>query len=164
MRQVEVLRRLRLDEAARWLELHPFDLVRLLALHDQLAPDLRLDGDDVETVRRLGGLETWWEDAPKPEPGESPARSLLRALVAKILVRSLVEPNATRADNLFRGLGPDAQLLLRRAVNLLIRERYLVSRMSAEGLLVSVRAGCEDDLRAFAHRGIGPLAAAAERV
>ncbi|MFZ5476494.1 MAG: hypothetical protein ACOZNI_06915 [Myxococcota bacterium] len=161
---IRLLRRMTVDEVARWLELHPFEVVRILACAGQLPEDLRLEAEDVENVRRLGGLETWWDEAPAPERGESPARALLRALVQKLLAQDLVEPRATRADNLFRGLAPEAQVALRKAVNLLIRERYLVSRMMPSGLAISVRTGAVEDLRAYASHGTGPLAMAAERV
>ena len=164
MAGLDALYKLGVDHAARWLELHPFEVIRILAVAGELPRDLHLQSSDVERVRVLGGLEIWWEEEPTVERGETQSRALLRVLVGKLLARDLVEPRATRADNLFRGLSPEAQLLLRRSVNMLIRERFLLSRMAVSGLAISVRAGAVDDLRAYSARGVGPLAVAAERV
>ena len=75
-----------------------------------------------------------------------------------MLFRSgVVEPNTTRADNLFRGADVPRQTTLRRAVNALILEGQLASRMCATGLLISIRPGALADVRAFAEDGKGPV-------
>lgn len=138
-----LLRKLRVDQAARWLEIHPFEVVRTLVLADALPSDLRLDAADVEAVRQRGGLETWWEDgADLPNP------ALLEALLNQLQAR-LANTAGTRSDNLFRGLDPARQVFLRRAVNQLVRTGYLDILMTARGLSVTLRDPSGDALRAL---------------
>lgn len=160
----DLLMRPGVDQAARWLELHPFEVVRILAVAGELPADLRVDGTLARRVAELGGIETWWTEAPTPEPGERLAVALLRALCGHLLARAVVHPTWTRADNLFRGLDADAQPLLRRAVNVLIREGWLGARMAASGLVVTVPLDRVDAVRAFATSNEGPLAGLAEGV
>lgn len=160
----DLLARPGVDQAARWLELHPFEVVRILAVAGELPADLRVDGALAERVAELGGVQAWWTRPPMPEDGETPATALLRALCGHLLAHAVVEPAWTRADNLFRGLDADVQPLLRRAVNGLIRDGWLAARMAASGLVVTVRLERVDALRAFAAQGDGPLAALAEGV
>ncbi len=157
MAGLELFQRMSLDQVAKWLELHPFEVVRILVADGTLPPDLRLDSADVERVRARGQLETWWEKPPTAEEGESPDRALVRALLRELVSRGLVEPQAARADNLFRGLDADQQRLLRRAVNALIKEGCLYSQMSALGLSVGVRLAAADSVRQFAESGGGPV-------
>ena len=145
-----LFRKMTVDQAARWLEVHPFDIVRLLVSDDQLPVDLRLDPFHVERVRVRGGLETWWEVVPTAVPGEPRARTLARMLIAAMVERDVVEPRYTRADNLFRGLDGESQVVLRRAVNALIKEQLLSSRMAAEGLTVTIPGSAVQDLHRFA--------------
>lgn len=154
---VEMFQRITLEQAARWLELHPFDVVRILVADGSLPPDLRLEAAHVERIRGIGGLQTWWERPPAPESGESPERALVRALLRLMLEHGACEPEVTRADNLFRGLDAEHQQVLRRAVNALIREGCLVSTMTATGLSVAVRDAALADVRAFAEDGRGPV-------
>jgi len=108
MTGVDAFRKMTVGQVARWLELHPFDVVRLLAAEGVFPRDLQLDTSHVEAVRRRGGLETWWEGRPAEVPGEAYPRTLGKALVRQLLDRGVVEPTATRDDNLFRGLASDA--------------------------------------------------------
>jgi hypothetical protein len=161
---LSVFRKMSIDQAARWLELHPFEVLRLLVNDDALPRDLGLDPSHVERVRVRGGLESWWEGAPDPVPSEPRARTLARALITRMLDRDMVDPNATRADNLFRGLDGDSQVVLRRAVNLLIKEQYLATRMATEGLMVALHPGAVRQLRDFAAGGSRLLDALWERL
>lgn len=149
MSGVDGFRRLTVGQVARRLELHPFVVVRLLAAEGAFPRDLQLDETHVEAVRRRGKLETWWEGRPAEVAGESFARTLGKALVRQLLDRGVIEPSATRDDNLFRGLDSDAQMLLRRAVNLLIKDQFLTTRMAAEGLMVAVHPAAVRQLREF---------------
>ena len=153
MSGLAIFRKLSMDGAARRLDLHPFEVVRLLVADGSLPRDLRLDAIDVERVRRRGGLETWWDGPPPVVAGEVRVRTLARVLVGRLIERDIVDPTTTRADNLFRGLDVDSQVALRRAVNVLIREDLLTSRMAAEGLKVGVVPGAVGPLRDFAAGG-----------
>ncbi len=155
MAGLELFQRMSVEQVAKWLELHPFEIVRILVADGTLPSDLKLDANNVERVRVAGGLETWWEGPPAPGAGEAPERALVRAMLRRMLEKGNVEPKVVRADNLFRGLDVENQRVLRRAVNALIREGVLASSMSAMGLTVAVSAGREPDVRAFAVEGAG---------
>lgn len=157
MAGLELFQRMTMDQVAKVLELHPFDVVRILVADGTLPSDLRLSETDVERVRARGGLETWWEGPPPVVAGERPERTLVRALVKQLLARGWVEPKSARADNLFRGLDTDRQRVLRRAVNALIREGVLASHMTSMGLVVSAKSSAVESLGEFAHRGTGSV-------
>jgi CO/xanthine dehydrogenase Mo-binding subunit len=57
-------------DAARRLELHPFEVVRILVADGSLPSALRLDAATLARVRSAGGLETWWEAPATPEANE----------------------------------------------------------------------------------------------
>lgn len=158
MAGLELFQRMSVEQVAKWLELHPFEIVRILVADGSLPSDLRLDAANVERVRAAGGLETWWEGPPAPIGGQTAAQSIIRQLLLKVLDREYVEPRAVRADNLFRGLDAEHQRGLRRAVNALIREGVLVSSMSATGLTLAIAAARAADVRQFAAEGTGPVA------
>jgi hypothetical protein len=152
------------EEAARLLELAPLEVIRILAVSGQMPRNLRLDGDDLARVRRVGGIETWWKEPPSVDTGPEGTLALHRAVIAQLLARDVVEPRTTRADNLFRGLPAEVQVALRRWINALIREQVLLSSMAPHGLVIGANAARLGDLRAFALSGAGPLAALAEEV
>lgn len=155
MAGLELFQRMSVEQVAKWLELHPFEIVRILVADGTLPSDLKLDANNVERVRVAGGLETWWDGPPAPSGAESPDRALVRAMLRRMLEKGNVEPKVVRADNLFRGLDIENQRILRRAVNALIREGVLASSMSAMGLTVAITAAREPDVRTFAVEGSG---------
>jgi hypothetical protein len=157
MAGLELFQRMTIDQVAKVLELHPFEVVRILVADGTLPSDLRLSEGDVERVRARGGLETWWEGPPPVAAGERAERTLVRALARQVVSRGWVEPKSTRADNLFRGLDSERQRVLRRSVNALIREGVLASHMTAMGLVVSARPASVEGLREFAERGTGAI-------
>lgn len=139
MRRAETLT---INSAAELLEVHPFELVRLLVAGPGFPADLRLTSDHLEQAVRVGGLEAWWQ-----EPGAvRPTANDLQPLAHALLERGVSEPRWTRADNLYRGLDADAERAVRRAVNEWIRSGIMGSRMSSRGLEVTLRAGRERDL------------------
>lgn len=152
MSALDLLRRLTVHQAAQVLDLHPFEVVRLLVAADALPGDLRLDASHLDRVRQRGGLEQWWDAAPPPGPGRPQA--LVRAMLERLVEREIIEPRRTRADNLFRGLDPEGRAVLRRAVNILIRDQLFTSHMATEGLMVALHPDAADRVRAAAG---GPL-------
>ncbi len=62
MAGLELFQPLSLVGAARFLEVHPFELVRILVACDALPADLTMSMDEVDAVRGLAGLERWWDD------------------------------------------------------------------------------------------------------
>ena len=150
MSVLDVFRKPTVDDVARRLELSPFDAVRILVADGGLPRDLRLDASHIERIRVRGGLENWWDQPFEPRPGEARSRALVRELASRLIDHDLVDPRFTRADNLFRGLDPDSQAVLRRAVNHLIKEQLLQSRMAKEGLVISLHPGAVRQVRDIA--------------
>ncbi|MSQ00599.1 MAG: hypothetical protein EXR71_01740 [Myxococcales bacterium] len=157
MAGLELFQRMSVEQVAKWLELHPFEIIRVLVADGTLPSDLRLDAAAVERVRVTGGLETWWNGAPTPQGNETLARALVRGLMGLLLEKGYVEPNHVRADNLFRGLDADQQRALRRSVNALIRGGVFTSAMSSTGLTVAVATSREADARSFSTKGAGSI-------
>lgn len=144
------------NRVADALDLHPFEVIRLVASQGPLPADLRLHPVDVARVVDAGGLETWWEEPPDAPPPR--AAHVVPALAEELLRREIVEPRWTRADNLYRGLAADGQAIVRRAVNAWIRSGVLASRMAARGLEVAVRPAGVAALQALAGGAPGPYA------
>jgi hypothetical protein len=142
-----LLRKLRVDQAARWLEVHPFEVIRTLVYAEALPADLRLEDDDVERARVAGGIERWWEGATIPES----EADLLRHLLLTVCDRLTADNGATtRCDNLFRGLERPRRYFLRRAVNEIVRMGYLEICMTTRGLSVTLPAGSSAALKRLA--------------
>lgn len=154
---LEKYQHLGVADAARQLELHPFEVVRILVADGSLPAELRLDAAQLARVRAAGGLQTWWDGPAEPLAGEREERAGIRALLRKMIEQGAVEPKAARADNLFRGLDADRQHRLRGSVNSLIQHGILFSHMTATGLTIGVRAGELDEARAFAFDGTGRI-------
>ncbi len=157
MAGLELFQRMSVEQVAKWLELHPFEIIRVLVADGSLPSDLKLDAGAVERVRVAGGLETWWNGAPAPQGNESAARALVRGLLGLLVEKGYIEPKHVRADNLFRGLDADQQRVLRRSVNALIRGGVFTSAMSSTGLTVAVATSREADAKAFVTKGTGPI-------
>lgn len=158
---LDSLRPWSVGRVAAALELHPFEVIRVLVSEGDVPTDLRLRPGDVARVVEAGGLEAWWDPAD-PVALERSAAVLVPALARQLLERGVVEPAWTRADNLFRGLDPRAQAVVRRAVNAWIRAGAMGSRMSARGLELTVRPAGEPDLRGVAEGVPGSYAALLE--
>jgi hypothetical protein len=134
---LELLLKLRVDQAARWLEIHPFEVIRTLVHADALPADLRLDTQHVECVRVEAGLEVWWDGVTVPESEPELLHKLLQTLCERL---TTPEGAITRCDNLFRGLDRPRRYFLRRAVNELVRMGYLDVVMTTRGLSVTLPA------------------------
>ena len=135
---IALLRKLRVDQVARWLDIHPFEVIRTLVHAEALPADLRLDAQDVERVRVSGGIESLWEGVVVPESDAALLGQLLHMLCDR-----LAQPGASpaRCDNLFRGLERNRRHFLRRAVNEIVRMGYLELVMTTRGLSVKLTAG-----------------------
>lgn len=156
---IEGLERLTLAQVATRLGLHPTDLIRILAAGEGFPAGLRFDAAAVEQIRRRGGLQSWWEGEAYAAALEgADALDLSRRLLRRFLDLGLVDLEGTRADNLFRGLGPRAQGALRKVVNLLIQRGVLVSRMGEFALMVGVRREQAEAVRGFVENGTGSIA------
>jgi len=142
--------KLTLAQVARWLDLHPLEIARMLGTADGGLPaDLRFTEQDVDRLRDMSGVETWWS-AELPVHDPIRGRALARSLAAYIVGRAEGGDWSSRADNLFRGLEPADQWVVRRAVNSLIVEGALVSISRASGLHVRLGNDGVEILQALA--------------
>lgn len=149
-RDLDALRPWSIGRVAQALELHPFEVLRILVTMQALPRDLHLRPEDVEHLAASGGLEVWWHGGRLADPRLRAPDVLLQALAAQLLDRGVVDPDWTRADNLFRGLDGQSQAVVRRGVNAWIRSGAMGSRMSNRGLEVTVRRSGLDHMRAIA--------------
>lgn len=156
MASMNAFDRLSVSDLSRELAIHPFDLIRVLVDAGALPPDMAFDREDVEKIRRIGGIETWWTAETARPPDDIPERSLLRALCGQMVARGVIGENATRLDNLLRGLSTEEQLTLRSLVQGLMQAGMLASRNTASGLKVSVVEGREYAITDIAEGGDVP--------
>ncbi len=148
------LERLSVSDVAGAVGVHPFEVARLLGHAGELPPSLRFEPADVDRVRELSGVESWW-DPSIALPADDPERTLalLTGLARRLVERDLVGDRQTRADNLVRGLAPPDARRLRRVINGLVRARMLLTQASWRGLLVSVEPGWRPILADIARGG-----------
>jgi hypothetical protein len=138
MASIEQFRKLQVADIARQLAIHPFDVVRILAFSNVAHSSMQFDPADVEKVRTLGGIETWWSaDCALATDGLRP-RSIVRSILRELLGRGFVGNRTTRVDNVVRGMSTDDEVVARKALNLLIQERFLRSVPTAIGTFVSI--------------------------
>jgi hypothetical protein len=140
MPALELFEKMTVTDLARWLDLHPFDVVRVLTADGPLPATLRFDADVGQRVATAAGIETWWSDDAELLEDEVRGRALVRTALKLLLNHGVVGAVTTRADNLFRGLDPADQWLVRRAVNQLLRDVVLVGIPTATGLRISLPA------------------------
>jgi len=138
MSTLDLFEKLRVSQIAGALDLHPFEVARLLGQADSLGRTLAFETEDIERIRKLAGVETWWGSGKDNVEDEVPGRSLVRTAAQMLIDRDVVGENTTRADNLFRGLEPADQFVVRKAVNQLIREEILRSIPTSQGLHLRV--------------------------
>lgn len=139
MSGLDLFEQLTLTQAARWLDVHPFELARLLGHDGEQLAELRFAQDDVERLRERAGVLTWWSgDLPVADAVRG--RALVRSLARLVVQHAGDDDWCTRADNLYRGLEPADQWVVRRAINQLIRDGVLVSVARASGLHVRLGA------------------------
>ncbi len=138
MASIDQFKKLGVKDLAARLGIHPFNVVRILTAKNQLEPRLQFDEDDVEKVRRFGGVEYWWTGGCTLEEDGIRARGVLRSVARELVKRGIVGENTTRADNVYRGLEPDDERTARRALNVLIQEQYLRTVPTPLGIHVSV--------------------------
>jgi hypothetical protein len=138
MSTLDLFEKIRISQIASSLDLHPFEVARLLGQVGGLARTMAFDQNDIDRVQELAGVETWWGPSASRVEDEIPGRSLVRSAAQMLIDRKVVDENTTRADNLFRGLEPADQFVVRRAVNHLIREEVVRSIPTSQGLHLQV--------------------------
>jgi hypothetical protein len=149
-----------LYEAGRLLGLDPFEIVRLLVLAGAFpAREIALGPEHLAVVRSTGGVEDWWTPPP-PRTGDA-RRSIVLAVLGRLIEHGAVGDTGTRADNLWRGLPPEDQLLVQQAVQLLVQSGRIATWMTPRGVQVAVAHEAVEDLRRVAagEADPGPLGA-----
>ena len=69
MSGADLFEKLTMGQVARWLDLHPFELARILGTVDGGLPrDLRFDDGDVDRLRDLARVESGFTAATLPPP------------------------------------------------------------------------------------------------
>lgn len=149
MSSADLFEKLTLTQVARWLDLHPCEVARIIGHQGAVPPDLRFEESAVDELREAAGVQTWWV-GDLPVDDDVLGRALVRSLAALISEKATSDDWTTRADNLFRGLEPADQWVVRRAVNQLIREGVLLSVSRATGLHVSLAPGARGRLEGLA--------------
>lgn len=137
MAAVDLFEKLTLTQIARELDLHPFELARALGSRREAGAELRFAPSENDRLREIAGVQTWWSDT-LPVADDVRGRALVRSLAALIVEHATQDDWQTRADNLYRGLEPADQWVVRRAINQLIREGVLISISRSSGLHVEL--------------------------
>ena len=150
MSTLDLFEKIRISQMAASLDLHPFEVARLMGQVGGLPRTLAFDENDIDRVRELAGVETWWGSSAPKVDDDIPGRALVRTAAQMLIDRNVVGDRTTRADNLFRGLEPADQFVVRRAVNHLIREEVLRSIPTSQGLHLQVDESSVDTLKGIA--------------
>jgi len=138
MSTLDLFEKIRISQMAANLDLHPFEVARLMGQVGGLPRTLAFEQSDIDRVCELAGVETWWGSSAPKIDDDIPGRALVRTAAQMLIDRDIVGDKTTRADNLFRGLEPADQFVVRRAVNHLIREEVLRSIPTSQGLHLQV--------------------------
>ena len=148
MAEVDLFEKLTLSQIARWLDIHPFDIARVLGNEGQLPTKLSFDESEVDHIRALAHVETWWDGGSLPITDDNRRRALIRSLAWKLAARP--DGESSRADSLARGLDGEELSLVRRTVNRFIQDGLLSSCSTVRGLEVSVIPSQRATLQAMA--------------
>ena len=90
MSTLDLFEKIRVSQIASSLDLHPFEVARLLGQVGGLPRTLAFEEADIDRVRELAGVETWWgSNAPKIED-DVPGRALVRTAAQMLLDRDVV--------------------------------------------------------------------------
>lgn len=144
-----------LTDVAKELGVDPFEVVRLLVASGSVPESLTFTDDQVAAVRAYGGIQHWWADTSPPADA-NPKRGRVRGAIKALLDSGAIGDTTTRLDNMWRGLGPEDQLLLEQAVSLLMQDGHVRTFAAVQGAQIAVAPGAVDTLRAFADGGAEP--------
>jgi hypothetical protein len=138
-----------LADAARRVELEPFELVRLAVASGLGSRTLEFTPEQLTELCTFAGVERWWADrAPTQDPKHK--RGLFKAVLTELLVRKHVGDARTRQDNLWRGLPEADRRFLEEAIDLLVEHGLISLRAEPAGVLLSARPDAVDRLQQMA--------------
>jgi len=140
------------EEAARRLGIHPFEVVRHFTTHRQALPGFILQDEMIPTLMGWAGIENWWEeedavssngqengetgrpeDKHLPRSDENPRRMVVRWIPFKLLHKGKIGASHTRIDNAWRGLSGDLKGFGKEVVDLMKRDGILLSKPTVNG-------------------------------
>ncbi|MBT3221322.1 MAG: hypothetical protein HN348_19745 [Proteobacteria bacterium] len=124
--------------AAKQLGVEPFEVVRLLVASGRMPDTLVVSQEDLDAIRRVGEIESWWAGGLDRPDDANPLRATFRAALGQLLERECIGDKSTRMDNLWRGLSLEEQEKLQEGVHALIEEEVLATSNSEVGICVSV--------------------------
>ena len=75
MATLDLFEKIRVSQIASSLDLHPFEVARLLGQAGGLPYTLAFDQNDIDKVCELAGVETWWAAAHPRLKTRSPVAS-----------------------------------------------------------------------------------------
>ena len=84
MSTLDLFEKIRISQMAASLDLHPFEVARLMGQVGGLPRTLAFDQNDIDRVQELAGVETWWgSNAPKIDD-DIPGRALVRTAASAV--------------------------------------------------------------------------------
>lgn len=144
-----------LDALAARIGVDPLEAVRMLVVAGACTDDQIFRPDHVEKLIQAGQIETWWSS---PAPADPKAR--VRGALQMLVDRGLVGDKIARLDNLWRGLGADAEVI-REAVDVLVADGLLQLTHTSAGAMVSIAARSKSEIERIAQGNHEPAALAA---
>ena len=151
---MQLFQRQNLTEVAAILDVHPFDIARMLGQEENGLPkELLFTPTEIKEIHDKLGLETWWKHGVKED---TPNRriELILELARKCQRHGLKEP--VRGDNLYRGLQGDDFQFVRAVVNVLIKSKILRSTTSPAGIQIQQGELFEQEISKILEKGNFP--------
>jgi len=146
------------EEAARRLGVHPFEIVRHLTIHRQAIPGFQIEADLLPTIMAWAGIEDWWAeeaesaataDEPTPRHDPNPRRRVVRGIPFKLLALGKVGASHTRIDNAWRGLSGDLKGFGKTVVDRMKRDGLLLSKPTVNGEHIFLNPARLEDIQAL---------------
>lgn len=135
----ELFYRKSLSDIAAQLDVHPFDIARMMGLRESGLPaELHFDTKDTKEIASELRLEIWWAEPIQIEDGHH-QRRLVREFARKLVTADLSQP--TRADNMYRGLEGSDFALIRSVLNTFITLNVVQSVQTLTGIDISLVEG-----------------------
>jgi hypothetical protein len=140
-----------LAQAARHLDLEPFEIVRLLVASGKTRETFSFDTSSIAALASFAGIERWWDEwSPSTSDGVDPRKAVVLAALGRLLQGEFIGANRTRQDNLWRGLQATLRESVESAVDVLIEDGVLILRAATAGLEISIREDAQERVVQFA--------------
>jgi hypothetical protein len=138
-----------LAEAARQLDIDPFELVRLMVAAGQRPQLLELTGIDLVRIAEFAGIERWWDEEGDAPEDANPKRARVRTAIGALLSRRFVGTRRTRRDNLWRGRPRHDREVIEEAVEALVEQGLLETEPHVRGIRISAAEDAVSKLERF---------------